>query len=53
MKINKICLKILPVLNILKKCEFFYINFVSFIFFLISEAMLKLLLQCYQSRYMF
>ena len=52
MKVNKICPKILPVLNILKKCEFFYINFVSFFFF-ISEAMLKLLLQCYQSRYMF
>ena len=33
MKINKICPKILPVLNILKKCEFSYINFVSFNFF--------------------
>ena len=33
MKVNKICPKILPVLNILKKCEFFYINFVSFNFF--------------------
>ena len=33
MKVNKICPKILPVLNILKKCEFFYINFVSFFFF--------------------
>ena len=53
MKINKICPKILPVLNVLKKCKFFYINFVSFNFFFIFEAMLKLLLQVYQSKYVF
>lgn len=53
MKINKICPKILLVLNVLKKCKFFYINFVSFNFFFISEAMLKLLLQVYQSKYVF
>ena len=53
MKINKICPKILLGLNVLKKCKFFYINFVSFNFFFIFEAMLKLLLQVYQSKYVF
>ena len=53
MKINKICPKILLVLNVLKKCKFFYINFVSFNFFFIFEAILKLLLQVYQSKYVF
>ena len=53
MKINKICPKILLVLNVLKKCKFFYFNFVSFNFFFIFEAMLKLLLQVYQSKYVF